>query len=609
MKNKEFYILLLGLLYMLPAYSQNDSINRLEEVVLSDVKLFRNSEAQQVFVLKDSTLKANEPLLTSLLKFNSPVYFKENGYGMVSSPSFRGTTASQTAVVWNGININFRFNGQTDFNTINTSGFDNIAVRPGGGSVLYGSGAIGGSIHLNNQFRFEGGFHNTFGLSYGSFNTFSGNYSGRFSSEKTSLYWSLAGIDSDNDYKYPGTDKHNENGDFSNFAMDAGVAHWLNKKNVLKFYSSSFSGERAFSGTLTAPSKSKYEDLNSRNLLEWKSFLNNFTSSVKLAFLQENFRYFENRNTEEHSFGKAKDFIAKYDLNYRFSSAMNLNAVVDFRNTNGSGSSTGEHKRQIGSFSLLFNHDLGRFFYEISARQEVSNSYDSPFLFSLGAGYAVTEHYSLKANFSRNFRIPTYNDLFWYAGGNMDLQPETSWQAELGQEFQIKDFSLNATAYYIAIDDLLRWVPDAQGTWRPENTRNVHNYGLEALLSWKKSYGDHQFQLNSTYAFTKTRDEKLQKELIYTPKHKATASLGYTYKDLSFYWQFLFNGAVFTSSDNQYKLPGYTLSNFGVYYSFGKENGVKLGAVLRNVFNTEYESLPSRPMPGRSFNTSLTFNL
>ena len=106
MKNKELYILLLGLLCILPANSQNDSINRLEEVRLSDVKLFMNSEAQQVLVLKDSTLKANDPLLTSLLKFNSPIYFKENGYGMVSSPSFRGTTASQTAVIWNGININ-----------------------------------------------------------------------------------------------------------------------------------------------------------------------------------------------------------------------------------------------------------------------------------------------------------------------------------------------------------------------------------------------------------------------------------------------------------------------------------------------------------------------
>lgn len=608
MKNKELYILLLGLLCILPANSQNDSINRLEEVRLSDVKLFMNSEAQQVLVLKDSTLKANDPLLTSLLKFNSPIYFKENGYGMVSSPSFRGTTASQTAVIWNGININSRFNGQTDFNTINTSGFDNIAIRAGGGSVLYGSGAIGGSIHLNNRFQFNGGFQNTVGLQAGSFNTFSGNYSGSYSAEKTSLYWSAAGVSSDNNYKYPGTKKHNENGDFSNFAMDAGLAHWLNKSSVLKFYTSTFSGQRAFSGTLTAPSNSKYEDLNSRNLLEWKSFLNDFTSSLKLAYLTENFRYFENRNNQEHSFGKAQDFIANYDLNYRFHSAMKLDAVVDFRNTDGTGSSMGEHSRQTGSFSLLFDHELGRFFYEISARQEITNSYNSPFLFSLGAKYAVSENYSLKANFSRNFRIPTYNDLFWYAGKNMDLSPETSWQGEIGQELRVEDLKLSATAYYIGIKDLLRWIPDSGGAWRPENTKNVQNFGLEVLLSWKKSFGEHQLQLNSTYAFTKTENENLQKELIYTPKHKATGSLGYAYEDLSVFWQFLYTGAVFTSSDNQYSLPGYALSNFGVNYSFGKENRLKLGAEIRNIFDTSYESLPSRPMPGRSLNTSLTFN-
>ncbi|MBQ0740765.1 Plug domain-containing protein, partial [Aquimarina celericrescens] len=75
---------------------------------------------------------------------------------MVSSPSFRGTTAQQTAVVWNGFNINSQFNGQTDFNTLLVDGFDELSVRPGGGSVIYGTGAIGGSIHLKNELKFNG---------------------------------------------------------------------------------------------------------------------------------------------------------------------------------------------------------------------------------------------------------------------------------------------------------------------------------------------------------------------------------------------------------------------------------------------------------------------
>jgi iron complex outermembrane receptor protein len=66
---------------------------------------------------------------------------------MVSSPSFRGHT-QQTAVIWNGININSQLLGQTDFNTINTRfQFDCRCWRK---APFMGQTAIGGSIHLNN---------------------------------------------------------------------------------------------------------------------------------------------------------------------------------------------------------------------------------------------------------------------------------------------------------------------------------------------------------------------------------------------------------------------------------------------------------------------------
>ena len=292
MKNSSFCFVFLSLLFGGSLCAQSGDITQLDEVVLSDVHLHKNSLGQQVTVLGDSTITENEPLLTSLLRFNTPIYFKENGLGMVSSASFRGTSASQTAVIWNGININSQFNGQTDFNTITTSGFDNVAVRAGGGSVLYGSGAIGGTVHLNNSFRFNSGFENRLRLEYGSYNTFSGHYKGDYASEDTNVQLSLSRYSSDNDYSYLGTEEFNENGDFYNTGIDLQVGYILKSGDILKFYSNYFDGERAFSGTLVAPSKSKYTNVDSRNLLEWKSFFGAFTSGLKLAYLDENYRYY-----------------------------------------------------------------------------------------------------------------------------------------------------------------------------------------------------------------------------------------------------------------------------------------------------------------------------
>ena len=607
MKKRIFYILFPVLLHSLLSFAQTDSIHQLEEVVLNDVRLYRNSKGQQVTVLNDSTLTENEPLLTSVLRFNTPIYFKENGHGMVSSPSFRGTTASQTAVVWNGININSQFNGQTDFNTITTGNFDNVAVKAGGGSVLYGSGAIGGSVHLNNRFRFDSGFRNRLRLEYGSFNTYSVQFKGDFSSENTNVQLSVSRLASDNDYPYLGTEKFNENGDFHNTGISFGIAHLLNKKNSLKVYSNYFDGERAFSGTLTAPSKSKYTDENSWNMLEWKGFYGQLTSSLKLAYLDENYRYYENRNSELYDYGSAQTGIAKYDLTYQAEKGMTLNAILEYQQTHGEGSNVGVNNRNIAALALLYSHDLGKFSYELSGRKEISDRYESPMLFSLGAGYAVTEFYNLKLNLSKNFRIPTYNDLFWRAGGNMDLEPEESYQAELGQNLHFRNFEFNLTGYIIQINNLLRWVPDPNGLWRPQNTESVQNHGLEATLGWMKSIADHRLKFNGVYAYTQTNDENLNKELIYVPKHKATAAVGYGLKRFSFYYQFLHNGSVYTSADNRYELENYNLSNAGADYKLGRNKQFKIGVEVRNLWNTSYQSLPSRPMPGRSISSSLTF--
>src|SRR5690554_1921987 len=152
MKRLLYILLVLGIGNFNVVQAQLDSIQKLDEVILSDVKLKRYASGFKVTVLKDSVLTKSPWSLTDLLRYNSNIYFKENGYGMVSSPSFRGTNASQTAVVWNGININSIFTGLTDFNSISPMNYDEISIRSGGGGVLYGSGAVGGSVHLNDNF-------------------------------------------------------------------------------------------------------------------------------------------------------------------------------------------------------------------------------------------------------------------------------------------------------------------------------------------------------------------------------------------------------------------------------------------------------------------------
>lgn len=591
--------------------AQNDVPIGLEEVVVSDLQLRNFSNSQSVQQLNDSVIRKNQSSLTSLLNYNSVIYFKENGLGMVSSPSFRGTTAQQTAVIWNGININSQFNGQTDFNTITTRSFNSVAIRAGGGSVIYGSSAIGGSIHLNNEMEFKNQFDNDLQISFGSFNTLGLHYNLKAASETLSVQVAISRNSSDNDYAFPQSDKKNSNGQFGNTSFSANFGYKINTSHFIKFYSQVFESERHFSLLSPTDTPSKYQDFNTRNMLEWVARSNRFTSRFKIAVLNEEYVYFEDIANEFHYDGKAESFIAKYDLAYRLGSSIDLNALIDYTKTNGQGTDININQREISSFSILMKHQiLNKMQYELGFRKELTSNYESPLLFSVGTNYKVSERYRLKWNASRNFRIPTFNDLYWMDGGNPDLKPESSYQTEIGNEFTFQNFKISVTGYYSKITDMIQWLPGTTASWFPQNVNKVHTYGAEVLLSGQKKIGKNQLVFNGTYAYTVSENEQTGYQLIYVPYHKATAALAYQNGKFAVNYQLLFNGEVFTRSDNnsRYTIDAYSVSTIGTDYDFGTANSFKIGFQVLNLLNENYRVVERRPFPGRNYTINLTFN-
>lgn len=581
----------------------------LKEVTITDSQLHQFSNSKSIVKINDSVIFKNRSSLTSLLNFNSTIYFKENGLGMVSSPSFRGTTAQQTAVIWNGININSQLNGQTDFNTLNSSNYNSITIRAGGGSSIYGSSAIGGSIHLNNDFNFEKEFSNNLQLRFGSFNTLNVDYRLKASTKKMSTQFAVSRNSSDNDYEYLGTNMKNENGQFYNTSASFNFGYKLNATNFIKFYSQLFDGERHFSGTLAAVSKSKYQDFNTRNLIEFSNFYKNTISNVRLAFLTESYKYFEDKNQTNFSFGKSETAIAKYDFSYKLNDKINFNTLIDYTQTKGFGSDLKDNNRQILSGIFLMKHQLTtNFLYELNFRKEGTSNYKSPVLYAFGTHYKVNKKYGIKFNFSKNFRIPTFNDLYYQPGGNENLKPESAYQFDLIQQVNLKNFVFSISGFYNKITDMISWKPNDSGLWQPMNTNKVKTYGLETRLSYDKQINKNQaIQFVANYGYTISENDMTQKQLIYVPFHKLTSSVAYSYKKITFYSNYLFNGQVFTSFDNKYKLKEYTVVNSGIEYQFLKT--CKIGFQAQNLFNENYQNVEQRPLPGRNYTVNFNFNL
>lgn len=603
---KKFLLYFLGIFCVL-SYGQQDTIV-LKDLVVTDIRLARN-KTQHIQKLNDSVIQKNAPLLTELLNFNTPIFFKENGYGMVSSPSFRGTTASQTSVLWNGIKINSGFLGQADFNTISSLGYDQIDIKSGGGSVAHGSGAIGGSIHLRHDLKFNKGFRANAMLGYGSYNTLKMNGNVQYSNDKLSYHINYNRNSSDNDFKVKKLNYENHNGQFYNNTLNANVGYKINSNNKLSLFLEGYQDERHFSLIEPTANKTKYRNRDLRSLIQFENNTSILNSVVRVSFLNENWKYYQNINGDPFSQGELSSLITKYDGDLKVDNSKNLILTGEFRTDNamGSGGGINQIHQNSGNIGLSFSHNiLDVFYYELGGRKEFNSKFESPFLFSVGTSFTPVKWYNLKLNASKNFRAPTFNDLYWQPGGNLDLKAEKSLQFEVSNNIEFENVKLGVNLYENKIKDMIRWTPSENGFWQPVNIDEVNARGLEVFTELKKKIKQHNFQLNSSYAYTSSKNNLTNKDLIYVPKHKWNGTLTYGFKSLFASIQGLMVSDVFIQTDNAKDLEGYGLMNMSVGI---RKDKWSLIIKCNNITNKLYKAYQNRLMPTRNYGITVNINI
>ena len=138
------------------ALAQNvDSIGLpllLKEIQISASRLSGFSAGNKVLNLDSALIiESSDQNLGDILARYTPVYLKSYGLGGLATPSFRGSGASHTPVIWNGFNLQSPLNGQVDFSLIPAFLMDQVQLQFGGAGALFGSGAIGGVVHLNQR--------------------------------------------------------------------------------------------------------------------------------------------------------------------------------------------------------------------------------------------------------------------------------------------------------------------------------------------------------------------------------------------------------------------------------------------------------------------------
>ena len=226
-----------------------------------------------------------------------------------------------------------------------------------------------------------------------------------------------------------------------------------------------------------------------------------------------------------------------------------------------------------------------------------------------------------KASISRNYRFPTLNDLYFLPGGNPDLKSEHGFTYDVGLSFSVGKENVYALSGGINwfdshIDDWIIWLPTTKGFFSPRNLKKVHAYGAETNAHLDIMLGkDWKLDMNGTFSWTPSinesepmspADQSVGKQLPYVPEFSATVTGRLSWRTWSLLYKWCYYSQRYTMSSNDYTLTGYLPPYFMNNVTLEKQLSFRwadlsLKGSINNLFDEEYLSVLSRPMPGINF--------
>ena len=264
-----------------------------------------------------------------------------------------------------------------------------------------------------------------------------------------------------------------------------------------------------------------------------------------------------------------------------------------------------------------------RFGASIVLREDMYGTKWTPLIPALFVDGLLTKKGNIiaKASISRNYRFPSLNDLYFLPGGNPDLRSESGWTYDGGISFAIGKqgvYSLSGSATWFEsfIKDWIIWLPTTKGFFSPENIKDVHAYGIELKGDLNVALGrEWQMGANGTFSWTPSincgeprtpADRSVGKQLPYVPEYSSTVTGRLSWRRWSFLYKWCYYSERFTMSSNDLsltgKLPPYFMSNISLERTISlKWADLSLKGAVNNLFNEEYLSVLSRPMPGINF--------
>lgn len=609
-------------------------------------------------------LKENVALsMADVLTFNSSVFVKSYGRATLSTVAFRGTSPSHTRVTWNGLEISSPMLGMTDLSTIPAYFIDSAALLHGTSSVNDSGGGLGGAVCLASSAEVDSGLSMQYIQGIASFKTFDEFLRLDYGGKKWTSSTRVAYSSSPNDYKYTNHDKklnrydsdgniidsyhpteRNRSGAFKDFhalqqvQFNSGrgdrldLALWyVNSNRELPMTTTDYGDERDF--------ENRQREQTFRAVFGWTHTRGKWNINLKSGYINTRMAYDYRREITEGNwsaltrsrsrvntfFASAKAdwaplrkwfFTASLKAYQHFVRSEDTNAVMQVADRNIVGYKKGRIELS-GALSAKWQpiDPLG---ISVVLRQEMFGTEWArliPAVF-IDALLSRTGNVMLRASASRNHKFPSLNDMYFLPGGNPDLRSEHGWTYDVGASFGMPFLRGSLTWFDSRIDDWIIWLPTTKGFFSPRNVKAVHAYGIEAgLNATVEPWSGWVFDFNANYSWTPSvnvgapmspADRSVGRQLPYVPRHSAGFTARLSWRRWSLLWKWVYYSERFTMSSNDLSLtgslPDYFMNNLVLEKSLSfKPLDLQFKLAVNNLFNEDYLSVLSRPMPGINF--------
>ena len=242
---------------------------------------------------------------------------------------------------------------------------------------------------------------------------------------------------------------------------------------------------------------------------------------------------------------------------------------------------------------------------------------------SLALSYRIlpSEELLLRTSWKQTYRLPTFNELYFYHFGTNDLKPEKATQWNLGLTWHHSwknktECQLTTDMYYNKVTDKIVAIPFNMFVWRMMNLASVAVYGTDVTLETSCQLNNrHRLSLTGNYSWQRAENRSnpqspnYQLQIAYVPQHSFSATLAWQnpWANLSL----SADGQSHRWATNEHsqgtRIAGFVEFDVGAWRSFAwNRHKFTLRASVRNLLDKQYDIVAHYPMPGRSWRLQLT---